>query len=62
MSVLSKTGEPVYFEPDAAFSIYDSNQNKTLLFFLEVDLNTETLAGPKRILTDIRQKIINYGI
>jgi len=31
------------------------------LFFLEVDLGTETLASPKRELTDIRQKILNYG-
>jgi hypothetical protein len=26
-----------------------------------VDLGTETLASPKRGLTDIRQKILNYG-
>jgi hypothetical protein len=49
-------------KPDATFSICDSNQDKTLLFFLEVDLGTETLASPKRELTDIRQKILNYGI
>jgi len=62
MSVQSKTGELIRFEPDATFSIYDSNQEKTLLFFLEVDLGTEILASPKRILTDLRQKILNYGI
>ena len=50
------------FKPDATFSICDSNQDKTLLFFLEVDLGTETLASPKRELTDIRQKILNYRI
>jgi len=62
ISVQSKTGELIRFEPDATFSIYDSNQEKTLLFFLEVDLGTEILASPKRILTDLRQKILNYGI
>ncbi|MBW2021162.1 MAG: replication-relaxation family protein [Deltaproteobacteria bacterium] len=62
VSVCSKTGELLRFEPDATFSIYDSNKDKTLLFFLEVDLSTETLASPRRILTDIRQKILNYGI
>jgi hypothetical protein len=62
ISVQSKTGEVVRFEPDATFLICDSNQDKTLLFFLEVDLSTETLASPKRILTDIRQKILNYEI
>ncbi len=62
VSVQSKTGELIRFEPDATFSIYDSNLERTLLFFLEVDLGTEILASPKRILTDIRQKILNYGI
>jgi hypothetical protein len=61
VSVQSKTGEITSFKPDATFSIYDSHQDKTLLFFLEVDLGTETLASPKRGLTDIRQKILNYG-
>ncbi|MHC4567080.1 MAG: replication-relaxation family protein [Planctomycetota bacterium] len=60
-SAHSRTGEVVSFKPDATFSICDSNQGKTLLFFLEVDLGTETLASPKRALTDIRQKILNYG-
>lgn len=62
VSVQSETGELIRFEPDATFSIYDHNQDKTLLFFLEVDLGTEILASPRRILTDIRQKILNYGV
>ena len=62
MSVQSGTGKITSFKPDATFSIYDSNQDKTLLFFLEVDLGTETLASPKREVTDVRQKILNYGI
>ena len=61
VSAHSRTGEVISFKPDATFSICDSNQGKTLLFFLEVDLGTETLASPKRGLTDIRQKILNYG-
>jgi len=60
-SVHNGIGEVTSFKPDATFSICDSNQGKTLLFFLEVDLGTETLASPKRGLTDIRQKILNYG-
>ena len=61
VSVHRRTGEVASFKPDATFSICDSNHGKTLLFFLEVDLGTETLASPKRGLTDIRQKILNYG-
>ena len=50
----------VKFTPDAAFSIGVSVRDKTCLFFLEVDRGTETIASPKRDMTDIRQKIINY--
>jgi hypothetical protein len=52
----------ISFKPDAAFSISDTTQGKTVLFFLEVDRGTEILASPKREPTDIRQKILNYGI
>lgn len=48
------------FTPDAVFGISDLVANKTCLFFLEVDRGTETLASPKRGMSDIRQKIINY--
>jgi hypothetical protein len=48
--------------PDAAFVIRDMAQAKAVLFFLEVDRGTETLASPKRESTDIRQKILNYGM
>ena len=50
----------IKFTPDAAFGITDLVANKTCLFFLEVDRGTETLASPKRDMSDIRQKIINY--
>ncbi len=46
--------------PDSAFGISNLVANKTCLFFLEANRGTETLAGPKRDMSDIRQKIINY--
>jgi hypothetical protein len=48
------------FMPDAVFAIADSEGGKACLFFLEVDCGTETIASPKRDVTDIRQKIVNY--
>lgn len=48
------------FIPDGIFTVSDSVSNKTLLFFLEVDMGTETLASPARNLKDVRQKIVNY--
>ena len=48
------------FIPDGVFSIADDSRNKTVLFFLEVDRGTETLASPRRSRGDLRQKILNY--
>jgi Replication-relaxation len=48
------------FVPDAVITIKNSALNKSLLFFLEVDMGTETIASPRRDQNDIRQKIINY--
>jgi hypothetical protein len=48
------------FIPDGIFTVSDSVSKKTLLFFLEVDMGTETLASPARGLKDVRQKIVNY--
>jgi hypothetical protein len=48
------------FTPDGVFSITDREQQKALLFFLEVDMGTESVASPKRDPRDVRQKIINY--
>jgi len=50
----------VKFTPDAVFGTSDSLTSKTCLFFLEVDCGTETMASPKRDMTDVRQKITNY--
>ena len=44
--------------PDGVFTIL--YQEKALLFFLEVDMGTETLAGTRHDAGDVRQKIINY--
>jgi len=53
--------EVVRFTPDAVFSITDTLRGITVLFFLEVDCGTETIASPKRDMKDVRQKIVNYG-
>lgn len=52
----------IEFIPDGTFSLtyQDVNTNKTLLFFLEVDMDTETLASKKRNPKDLRQKVVNY--
>jgi len=50
----------VKFTPDAAFSISDSDEDMTCLYFLEVDRGTETRASTRRAMTDVRQKLINY--
>jgi hypothetical protein len=44
--------------PDGVFTI--SHQEKIILFFLEVDMGTETLASVQHKSGDVRQKIINY--
>jgi len=48
------------FIPDAVIMIKNSASKKSLLFFLEVDMGSETIASPKRDHNDVRQKIINY--
>jgi hypothetical protein len=53
--------QEVKFTPDAVFATCDSIESKMcLLFSLEIDCGTETMASPKRDMTDVRQKIINY--
>jgi hypothetical protein len=53
-----------YFEfiPDGVFSItnHEAKPKRTLLFYLEVDMGTETMASADRGSKDVRQKIINY--
>ena len=48
------------FIPDGIFSIRNNETGKSLLFFLEVDLGTETIVSRERRPQDVRQKILNY--
>ena len=60
VSVDGARREPIRFTPDGVFSISERESQKTLLFFLEVDMGTETLASTARHPRDVRQKIVNY--
>jgi len=60
VSLHSNHGEPVEFVPDGVFLIMDKGRQKALLFFLEVDMGTETLVSADHDHNDIRQKILNY--
>jgi len=55
------TARKQLFTPDGVFIIRDTAENKTLLFFLEVDCGSETLASPERHIKDVRQKVKNYS-
>jgi len=46
--------------PDGIFSITHAESNKSLLFFLEVDMGTETLSSRSTRTKDIRRKILSY--
>jgi hypothetical protein len=52
--------ETITMIPDGVFVITDEEPEKSLLFFLEVDMGTETLQSTKQTAGDVRQKIINY--
>jgi len=52
--------ETVTMIPDGVFIITNKDSEKSLLFFLEVDMGTETLQSTKLNPRDVRQKIINY--
>jgi len=54
------SAKAVQFLPDGVFRMTDTEMGMTLLFFLEVDMGTETLASPRRLHSDVRQKIVNY--
>jgi Replication-relaxation len=59
---LTRNSEKEFLEfiPDCVFTITNAEIKKSLLFFLEVDMGTETIVSPKRDLKDIRQKIVNH--
>ena len=46
--------------PDGIFTIWHKELGKGLLFFLEVDMDTEPVASLDRNPKDVRQKILNY--
>ena len=48
------------FAPDGILSITHQDKGKTLLFFLEVDMGTESVASIGRGPRDLRQKVLNY--
>ena len=52
--------KPVGFMPDGALSLSDRSRGKTLLFFLEADCGTETIASPTGRMSDVRQKVVLY--
>jgi len=59
-AVGSSPDETITMIPDGVFVITDEASEKSLLFFLEVDMGTETLRSTKQTPGDVRQKIINY--
>ena len=61
-SIEESSEDTLIMIPDGVFTITDKESNKSLLFFLEVDRGTETLANTKRNPGDVRQKIINYKV
>ena len=50
------------YTPDGVFSIRHRGLNKTLLFFLEVDMATESLVSRNRPKASIAGKITNYKL
>ncbi len=50
----------VQFIPDGVLSVTDTKADKTVLFFLEADMGTETLVSAQHAAKAVRQKIINY--
>jgi len=46
--------------PDGVFAITSAAQKKTLLFFLEIDMGTETLFSRDPEILDIKSKILSY--
>lgn len=52
--------ERVEFTPDGVFAITHIEISRTVLFFLEVDMGTETVASPQPCSTDGQQKVVAY--
>jgi hypothetical protein len=56
------TGGPSTVYPDAVLIMSHRPSQRSLLFFVEVDMSTESVASPSGKPNDIRQKLINYRI
>lgn len=50
------------FIPDGVFSVISKEQNKSLLFFLEIDMGTESLKSSSLNSNNIATKIKNYRV
>ncbi len=50
----------IQFIPDGVFSIVSKQQNKRLLFFLEIDMSSEAIISTDPNSSTIAQKILNY--
>ena len=48
------------FIPDGVFSLFNEPDNKALLFFLEVDMGTESFGSASANASTIERKILNY--
>ena len=53
--------EMVGFTPDGVWSLTDRECGQTVLFFLEVDMGTESIISPQHNMQDIQQKVLNYS-
>ena len=60
MESAENPGGPTEMIPDAVFAMSCEEQDKTLLFFVEVDMGTESLTSPSRASRDFREKILRY--
>ena len=56
------TGAASTVYPDAVLVLSHRPSLRSLLFFVEVDMSTESVASPSGKPNDIRQKLINYRI
>jgi len=52
--------DPISFIPDGVFCIESIEQRKALLFFVEIDMGTETILSKKEDPNDFSLKIQNY--
>lgn len=57
---IEESGLGAFIIPDGIFSITDLKQAKSLLFFLEVDMGTESMTSSNPGKGDIKRKILAY--